>query len=293
MPLMSEVKKTGKRGGKVGTFLSWTLAVLACLWVAWCCAIGPLYWFGGGLSDFGWLNVLYLAVAFAICFSIVVALVRFGHGRRVLPRYFVRRYERLCDEIAGTPTTVLGIMLRHLHDAAHSRPGRALHAMIVWLGRKLTRCTDCWWKLMLVFVIGWLWVPTTLLAAFGADIRSQIREFSWALNQWTGLKQPYIGFFSFVIAFTGLLLGVLSIISVLLALAVWLWGAASSREQRQASLQHAEQQLARGSATGAVPAGPSVAAANDPARPASSGNRVRPGTACCSALGCSRAGSCP
>ena len=70
--------------------------------------------------------------------------------------------------------------------------------MIVWLGRKLTRCTDCWWKLMLVFVIGWLWVPTTLLAAFGADIRSQIREFSWALNQWTGLKQPYIGFFSFV-----------------------------------------------------------------------------------------------
>ena len=198
MPLMSEVKKTGKRGGKVGTFLSWTLAVLACLWVAWCCAIGPLYWFGGGLSDFGWLNVLYLAVAFAICFSIVVALIRFGHGRRVLPRYFVRRYERLCDEIAGTPTTVLGIMLRHLHDAAHSRPGRALHAMIVWLGRKLTRCTDCWWKLMLVFVIGWLWVPTTLLAAFGADIRSQIREFSWALNQWTGLKQPYIGFFSFV-----------------------------------------------------------------------------------------------
>lgn len=69
MPLMSEVKNR-KRGGKVGTFLSWTLAVLACLWVAWCCAIGPLYWFGGGLSDFGWLNVLYLAVAFAICFRL-------------------------------------------------------------------------------------------------------------------------------------------------------------------------------------------------------------------------------
>ena len=53
-------------------------------------------------------------------------------------------------------------------------------------------------SLMLLFVIGWLWIPTTLLAAYGADIRSQIREFSWALNQWTGLKQPYIGFFSFV-----------------------------------------------------------------------------------------------
>ena len=47
-------------------------------------------------------------------------------------------------------------------------------------------------------VLGWLWVPTTLLSAFGADIRSQAREFSWAWNQWTGLDQPYIGFFSFV-----------------------------------------------------------------------------------------------
>ena len=75
---------------------------------------------------------------------------------------------------------------------------------------------------------------------------------------------------------TGLLLGVLSIISVLLALAVWLWGAASNREQRQASLQHAEQQLARGSAAGAVPAGPAVAAASDSTRPASSGTRVLP-----------------
>ena len=126
MPLMSEVKQTGKRSERIGTFLSWMLAVLACLWVAWCCAIGPLYWFGDGLSDFGWLNVLYLVVAFAIWFSIVVALVRFGRGRRVLPQYFARRHEKLCNEIAGTPTTVLGIMLRHLHDAAHSRPGRAL-----------------------------------------------------------------------------------------------------------------------------------------------------------------------
>ena len=50
MPLMSEVKQTGKRSERIGTFLSWMLAVLACLWVAWCCAIGPLYWFGDGLS---------------------------------------------------------------------------------------------------------------------------------------------------------------------------------------------------------------------------------------------------
>lgn len=64
--------------------------------------------------------------------------------------------------------------------------------------RCMMSITDKWWKIALILIIGWLWVPITLIAAFGADIRSQFREFSWAWNQWTGLKQPYIGFFSFV-----------------------------------------------------------------------------------------------
>lgn len=195
---MTEVRKSRSRGARLSGFCRWTLAVLACLWLAWCCAIGPLYWYNVGLDGFGWANMLILALSFAVFFTIVVALVRFGRGQRVLPRYFTRRHERLHEEVEDTPTTILGIVLKHVHDAAHSRPGRAVHAVVIWVGRKLTRCTDCWWKLMLVFVIGWLWIPTTLLAAYGADIRSQIREFSWAWNQWTGLKQPYIGFFSFV-----------------------------------------------------------------------------------------------
>ena len=149
MPTMSENKKAGK----ADTFLSWTLGVLACLWVAWGCGIGPMYWFGTGLADFGWANVLYMAIAFVVSFAILWSLVRYGRGERVLPTYFSRRYVKLCQEVSGTPTTVLGIMLRHLSDAAHSRPGRAIHAVIVWIGRKLTRCTDCWWKLMLLFVI--------------------------------------------------------------------------------------------------------------------------------------------
>ena len=166
MPTMSENKKAGK----ADTFLSWTLGVLACLWVAWCCGIGPLYWFGTGLADFGWANVLYMAIAFVVSFAILWSLVRYGRGERVLPTYFSRRYVKLCQEVSGTPTTVLGIMLHHLSDAAHSRPGRAIHAVIVWIGRKLTRCTDCWWKLMLLFVIGWLWIPTTLLAQVDSSV---------------------------------------------------------------------------------------------------------------------------
>ena len=74
MPTMSENKKAGK----ADTFLSWTLGVLACLWVAWCCGIGPLYWFGTGLADFGWANVLYMAIAFVVSFAILRSLVRYG-----------------------------------------------------------------------------------------------------------------------------------------------------------------------------------------------------------------------
>lgn len=82
MPTMSENKKAGK----ADTFLSWTLGVLACLWVAWCCGIGPLYWFGTGLADFGWANVLYMAIAFVVSFAILRSLVRYGRGERVRRR---------------------------------------------------------------------------------------------------------------------------------------------------------------------------------------------------------------
>ncbi|WP_367382485.1 type II secretion system F family protein [Stenotrophomonas cyclobalanopsidis] len=57
---------------------------------------------------------------------------------------------------------------------------------------------------------------------------------------------------------TALLL--LSIVAVLLAAAVWLWGTAHGREQRESSLQHAEQQLGR---VGSTPL-----PATDPARAA-------------------------
>lgn len=167
---------------RISAIFGWTLGVLACLWIAWCVAIGPLYWQDIGLAGFGWANAAYGIIAFLICFALLAALVRIGRGQRALPA-FIRMPKAL---------------KQHCSSIAVSRPGRAIAAAGAWLGHGLVNITDRWWKLFLVFIIGWLWIPTTLLAAFGADIRSQIREFAWALNQWTGLKQAYIGFFSFV-----------------------------------------------------------------------------------------------
>ena len=192
----------GGSGGRsrraIGTALArlaavarWTLAVAACLWIALCVAVGPLYWADSSIADFGAVNWLFAVVGFLVPFAAVVAMTRWANGipvfgwssgknglhpRRLIPAGARRAAARL---LASAPGSWV------------SRTGR-------FLARICVRATDRWWKIALILFIGWLWVPTTLLSAFGADIRSQAREFSWAWNQWTGLDQPYIGFFSFV-----------------------------------------------------------------------------------------------
>ena len=182
---------TGTALARLAAVARWTLAVAACLWIALCVAVGPLYWADSSIADFGALNWLFAVVGFLVPFAAVVAMTRWANGipvfgwssgknglhpRRLIPAGARRAAARL---LASAPGSWV------------SRTGR-------FLARICVRATDRWWKIALILFIGWLWVPTTLLSAFGADIRSQAREFSWAWNQWTGLDQPYIGFFSFV-----------------------------------------------------------------------------------------------
>ena len=184
-------RATGIALARLAAVARWTLAVAACLWIALCVAVGPLYWADSSIADFGAVNWLFAVVGFLVPFAAVVALTRWANGipvfgwssgknglhpRRLIPAGARRAAARL---LASAPGSWV------------SRTGR-------FLARVCVRATDRWWKIALILFIGWLWVPTTLLSAFGADIRSQAREFSWAWNQWTGLDQPYIGFFSFV-----------------------------------------------------------------------------------------------
>lgn len=157
----------------------WGLAGFACLWMALCTAVGPLYWVEGSIADWSWANTAYFLVSFAAYLGIVILLVRWARRRRILP---------------PLPATAK----RRLVHLALTAPMQAVAHAGDWCRRMILRGTDRWWKLFLILLIGWLWVPTTLLSAFGADVRSQAREFSWAWNQWLGVDQPYIGFFSFV-----------------------------------------------------------------------------------------------
>ena len=157
----------------------WGLAGFACLWMALCTAVGPLYWVEGSIADWSWANTAYFLISFAAYLGIVILLARWARRRRILPPLPVATKRRLV----------------HL---ALTAPMQAMARAGDWCRRMILHGTDRWWKLFLILLIGWLWVPTTLLSAFGADVRSQAREFSWALNQWLGVDQPYIGFFSFV-----------------------------------------------------------------------------------------------
>lgn len=172
---------------RFGAGVRWLIAALACTWISWCTAIGPLMRADIGLVAFRWGNAVRFVITFAITFGIVWALV--SYGKHKMHR---RAYTRLTTN--SSPSSLHSWLSRFRLTSVGQRLARISSA----IGRVAVRCTDRWWKIFLIFIVGWLWVPLTLLSAYGADVNSQAREFSWAWNQWTGLQQPYIGFFSFV-----------------------------------------------------------------------------------------------
>ena len=195
----------GRPRRPIGTLAGWLLAALACAWLALCTAVGPLYWHGSSLAAFSWINAGYALFTFLIAMAIVILLVICGAGRmqgdstdsarwHVAHGRFMQWLSRMRTILSERAAMLVPASWRPpLHRAGvHIRHvcGRAAHGII--------RGTNSCPKLAAVLLIGWLWVPITLLSAYGADIHSQIREFSWAWNQWTGIPQPYIGFFTFV-----------------------------------------------------------------------------------------------
>ncbi|RYQ66342.1 DUF6020 family protein [Bifidobacterium pseudolongum] len=186
--------QTGTAPARVGAALCWLIAALACAWIAWCTAIGPLMRADAGLAAFRWTNGVAFVAMFVVCFGIVWLLVRSAHRAADSATRTTASLGGAADStahIAG-PTPAA-----HLAGRTIALPPRAARFFAA-AGRLTVRATRNWRRIWLVLAIGWLWIPTTLLVAYGADILSQTREFAWAWNQWTGLEQPYIGFFSFV-----------------------------------------------------------------------------------------------
>ena len=213
-PPSSHPCKPHVRRARAGSIARWTLAVLACLWLALCTAVGPLYWSTSSLADWAWSNTAFFMLAFIVYLGMIVALARWAANKTVIPPVITKRRHRTRTTAASADNGNAQRIASHSRTSNGSSPNDSnpdngsngserthtarIHEIRATLGRWMIHGTNRTWNIALILFLGWLWVPSTLLAAFGADLRSQIREFSWAWNQWTGLKQPYIGFFSFV-----------------------------------------------------------------------------------------------
>ena len=188
---MKRIKTSTKAASKIAAN---SLIVFTCVFLATCTSLGVIYRAQGSLTDFNWLNALIFVIAFCAYYAILRVLIYFGKNG-VMPK--IVRFMRAKSLQAESQT-------RQTQQSQQSQTKitTTLRAVFFNTKRALKWCfyhSTCRKRnIFLTLIIGWLWAPVTLLAAYGADICSQIREYSWAWNQVTGLKQPYIGFFSFV-----------------------------------------------------------------------------------------------
>lgn len=218
----------GKLHGKCFRIACAALSTILCFILALCTSLGPIFRNQdikvhlGSITDFSWINALIFIAALAIYAIILWTIVYYGKHAAFPKQYSrfgawiksifrkkhknnaektnkktVETTDEKTDETKSENTANRKIK-KHRASAICRlirNISKRFYNAALWFIKHSTRNRR---NLFLTFFLGWLWAPVTLLAAYGADICSQIREYSWAWNQVTGLNQPYIGFFSFV-----------------------------------------------------------------------------------------------
>ena len=139
------------------------LALLACLWIAFCTGLGPIYRQQGSLTQLGLPQVLIMLGTLAVCLVLVLACRRILLG---------------CEPPISMPQRL---------TALAQRPRMRAYAAFI------TRQTSGWRPIMRLLLAGWAWAFLTLLAAYGADLYAQAQECANFLAQLQGDQPPYGG----------------------------------------------------------------------------------------------------
>ncbi|MBI0071347.1 MULTISPECIES: DUF6020 family protein [Bifidobacterium] len=161
-PVQTSALQTGRPGSRASRAVGLVLALLACLWIAFCTGLGPIYRQEGSLTQVGLAQVLIMLGTLAICLALVLAC------RRIL--------------LGGAPLR----MSQRLTSLAQ-RPRMRAYAVFI------TRQTSGWRPIMRLLLLGWAWAFLTLLAAYGADLYAQAQECANFLAQLQGDQPPYGG----------------------------------------------------------------------------------------------------
>ncbi len=77
--------------------IRWLIVILACAWVAFCTAVGPLYRKDKSITDFGTSNAIRGIITFAICVAIVALVVEASQAHSKM-RVQIPRFIRNCSK---------------------------------------------------------------------------------------------------------------------------------------------------------------------------------------------------
>ncbi|MEK0306115.1 DUF6020 family protein [Bifidobacterium favimelis] len=169
--------------GKPGRIVGWAADGLVCAWIAWCTAVGPIFRSEGSIRQFGPSNWAILLLVFAACLALTLVAARWMRGASFPLRGLASRRIRQTGRRRGEG--------RDEVSGLYGRSGPGRPGWLDALGGFLVRHTGDWRAITMVLVVGWLWIYVTLLAAFGADLNSQSREFATWICQLEGGHPPY------------------------------------------------------------------------------------------------------
>ncbi|MFT8356743.1 DUF6020 family protein [Bifidobacterium aquikefiri] len=177
--------------------LRWVCITLVCMWIALCTSVGPIYRANASIASYSWTNALIFITAFGVTLGIIIVAVHWTRAcQGDANRSSVAAEGH--SSFRSTPISRLrALLLRHL--LRHRSIRIMLHAISRGWSRLapwIMRLTSSRRRLFLVFAIGWLWAYVTLLAAYGADIHSQINEFNLWWANLRGMKLPYLDGFT-------------------------------------------------------------------------------------------------
>ncbi|MFT8704449.1 DUF6020 family protein [Bifidobacterium aquikefiricola] len=177
------------------SILRWVCITLVCMWIALCTSVGPIYRANASITSYSWVNALIFIATLAITLGIVIAVMRWACAYQGTVNYSASTAEAQ-GQTSSHPKLISPLASRLRASLLCRRPTRLALRAVSRGWSKLTpwimRFTSNRRRLFLVFVIGWLWADVTLLAAYGADIHSQINEFNLWWANLRGVKLPYL-----------------------------------------------------------------------------------------------------
>lgn len=177
-------------GSRIGAVLRWSVITLAALWIGLCTAVGPIYRTDGSISQWSWVQTLLFILVTALVLGIVIAVYHAAN----------RNACQAEDQDANQATTTTPLRARahatRIRQLLHTIGNYQLIQWIIHCAQRFARfaqsVTGNPRKVWITLLIGWLWAWIAFAVVMGADLFSQISEFTAFWQHAHGQELPYM-----------------------------------------------------------------------------------------------------